>query len=237
MGRQRAARPAHQAGADGGRRGQLDECRCRARWSDDRLRPAGRHLHHADRRRHADADRRGAGLRASTALLARWPAHRLHLRPGRRRQYLGHERRWQRQAAGDEGGFPPAQPANLEPGRALHCGQEAFHHRPFARHRRGVALSRLGRRRGTARQARQRGFTEGTGRTDLCARWQKHLLHPQRVVGADLRICAELAHRPVRHRTLRHRHRRGDDGGQRGGRIGAPDPVARRQADRLRPPR
>lgn len=47
------------------------------------------------------------------ALLARWQAHRLHLGPRGRGQYLGDERRRQRQAAGDEGGLPPAEPAEL----------------------------------------------------------------------------------------------------------------------------
>ena len=57
-----------------------------------------------------------------------------------------------RQAPADQGGFPAAQPAELEPGRPLHRRQEAFHHRPLARHRRGLALPRLRRRRRAAGQ-------------------------------------------------------------------------------------
>jgi hypothetical protein len=65
----------------------------------------------------------------------------------------------------------------------------------------------------------------------------RRLFHPQRHARADLPICPGFEHRPVRHRALRPRHRRGHDGGFRRRRLGPADAVAGRQEDRLRPPR
>jgi dipeptidyl aminopeptidase/acylaminoacyl peptidase len=39
------------------------------------------------------------------------------------------------QAPTDQGGFPPAQPGELEPRRPVHCREKAFHHAAFARAR------------------------------------------------------------------------------------------------------
>ncbi|KAI1694887.1 hypothetical protein DdX_19884 [Ditylenchus destructor] len=135
-------------------------------------------------------DRRGSGVGGPSALLARWPPHRLHLRPRRWRQYLDHERRRQRQEAADQGGFPPPEPAELVARRPVYRRQEAFHHRPFAGDR-----------------------GEGTGRAGLCRRRQVSVLHAQHHARPDLRICAGFEHQPVQHRALRPRKWRDDDGG------------------------
>ena len=237
MGRQRAAGNEAARDHDRHQRRQLDECRCQPRWLAHRLRPARRYLHHADRRRDADADRTGAGVRGAAALVAGRPPHRLRFRSRRRRQYLDHECRRQRQAPADQGRFPPLEPAELEPRRALHRRQEAFHHRAFARHRRGLALPCLGRIGNGAGQAPQRTASEGIGRADLRPRWQAHLFHAQHHARPDLRICAGFERRAVRHRTLRSGNRRDRD--DRGGqwRRGAACALSRRQAARIRPPR
>jgi len=57
------------------------------------------------------------------------------------------QRRRQQSQAADQGRLPPHEPAELEPGRALHRRQKAFHHHPLARHGRGVALPCRRRRR------------------------------------------------------------------------------------------
>ena len=64
-------------------RRDLDESRRLARRQDDRLRPARRHLHDADHRRHRDAHPRRRRVRDAAALLARRQAHRVRLGPRR----------------------------------------------------------------------------------------------------------------------------------------------------------
>ena len=239
MGRQRAAGRAPPPGADQRRRRHLDERRRQPGRADDRLRPARRHLHHADR---AAARRRGSPRASPTSMQPRFSPD------GRRIAFTsdrgGGDNIWvmnadgSRQAPAHQGGFPPAQPADLEPGRPLHRRQEAFHHRPLARHRRDLALPRLA---AAAACRWSSGPTSSTRRS-----WASRPSRPtarrsisrrNATPGADLRICPGFEHQSVRHRALRPRHRRGDHGRVRRRRRGAADAVARRQVARLRPPR
>ncbi len=237
MGRQRPARGAAAAGADQRQRRHLDERRRQPGRTDDRLRPPGRHLHHGNRRRAADADQLGPRLRHAAALLARRPADRLHVGPGRRRQYLGDERRRLGRPRHHPRDFPPPQRADLEPGRAIYRRAQAFHHPAFARHRRDLALPCLGRRRGRASgRTAQSPVPEGIGRARLCARRRVHLFQPQHHVRQHLRICPGFEPAGVRDRALRHRHRRAHPGRRRPRRRGPADPLARRPLARLRPP-
>ena len=95
MGRQRAA-GAVPRGDDRRQRGHLDEPRCVARRPRDRVRPARRPLHHADRGRRGDGADRRHRLGHAAALQPRRPLDRLHQRPRRRRQRLGADARRQR---------------------------------------------------------------------------------------------------------------------------------------------
>ena len=149
------------------------------------------------------------------ALVARRPPHRLHLRSRRRRQHLDHERRRQRQAPGDQGGVPPAQPADLVPdgrfivakkhfttGRSLGTGEVWLYQVSGGG---GVQLVKR------ANEKLQKELGEPIYAAD-----GKSIYYTRNVTpGHDLRICAGFEHRPVRHRTLRYRHRRGDDRGHR----------------------
>ena len=74
-------------------------------------------------------------------------ADRLHLGPRRRRQYLGDEHGRHRRAPDHPRDLPPAQRADLEPGRPIYRRAQAFHDAALARHRRDLALPRLRRRR------------------------------------------------------------------------------------------
>ena len=119
VGRQQPARTVDR-GADRRHRGHLDEPRRQPGRQGDRLRPAGRPLHDADRRR------RGAGahprrrLGDAAALQPGRQVDRLHQRPGRRRQHLGHEPRRHEPARGHQGDLPPAQQPGLVAGRPVH---------------------------------------------------------------------------------------------------------------------
>ena len=127
---------------------------------------------------------------------------------------------------------------DLEPRRPLHRRQEAFHHRPLARHRRDVALPCVRRRRRAAGQEAQRAAPEGAGRADLCARTARASTSP-----ATSRPGAIFEYAQNSNTNLfeieRYELETGEvtTVGLGRGRLGPADAVARRQEDRLRPPR
>ena len=165
----------------------------------------------------------GPGVRHAAALLARRAADRLHLGPRRRRQYLGDERRRLRRARDHARDVPPAQRADLEPGRPVYRRAQAFHDAALARHRRDLALPRLGRRRRRAfGRAAQPAIPEGARRAGLLARRPLHLFQPQHHPGQHFRICAGFEPAGVRDRALRNGDRRAQPDRRRPGRRGPP---------------
>ncbi|CAA9506960.1 MAG: tolB protein precursor, periplasmic protein involved in the tonb-independent uptake of group A colicins, partial [uncultured Sphingomonadaceae bacterium] len=176
VGRGRPTRDEDAPGADQRQRRHVDERGREPGRAHDRLRSAGRHLHDADLRRPGDADRERPAVRGSAAFLARWAADRLHVRSGRRRQYLDHEHRRIGQAAAHQGDLHAPQQPDLEPGRPLHRGAQAFHDSAIGRHRRGVDVPCGWRqRRGTGRAA-QPAAPEGAWRADFHSGRRRNLL-------------------------------------------------------------
>ncbi len=152
-----AARGPGQEAAIDVRRRHLDERRRQPRRQGDRLRPAGRPLHDADRRRRGQA--RSPPASPGTSSRATRPdgkLHRLHQRPRRRRQHLGHGPRRQESAAGHEGDLPPAQQPGVDAGRRVHRGAQALHLAALGRRRRDLALPPQRRRRPADDQAAER---------------------------------------------------------------------------------
>ena len=149
----------------------LDVARRLARRPRDRVRPAGRPLRHPDRGRRGARHLDRPCLGHAAALLARRAGNRLHLRPRRRRQYLGGPPRRLRAAPDHQGGLPPAQPGRLDARRQFHRRPQAFHLGALVGRGRDVALSphrrRQGRRRADDQGAHQ---AEGHQRAGLLAR-------------------------------------------------------------------
>ena len=102
---------------------------------------------------------------------------------------------------------------SLEPGWAFHRSAQALHHRALARHRRDLDLSCRRRRwlcRGQEAPARRCRRNWASRCMRRMAR--QHLLHAQRLAGADLRVCAGFERQPVRDREVRVRDGQGEHG-------------------------
>ncbi len=139
--------------------------------------------------------------------------------------------------ADHERDLPSAERADLEPGRPLYRGAQAFHDAALARHRRDLALPRLRRRRRRRPgRAAQPAVPEGTRRAGLRAERPVHLFQPQHHARQQFRICAGFEPAGVRDRALRHGDRRAQHDRRRARRRGPPDALAGRTLARLRPP-
>ena len=165
-------------------RGHLDEPRRLAGRPRDRLRPARRPLHRADRGRRGDRADLRLRLGHAAALQPRRPLDRLHQRPRRRRQRV--DRRPRRWRSGDPGaghrrGLPPGQQPRLDAGRAVPGGAQALRVAALARLRRDLALPPLRHRRPADDREAERA--EGRRRADLLPRRALPLLlaghHPR----------------------------------------------------------
>ncbi len=235
MGRREPAVPLRCERGARRRLGHLDVARRVAGRQGDRVRPAGRPLRDADRRRRGPrADLRDPVGHAA-ALFARRQMDRVHVRPLGRRQHLDHRSRGQEPAAGHQGELPPPQQPGLDAGLAVHRGSQALHRHPLARRGGDLALPPHGRRGPPDDQARHRA--EGRWRAGLLAGRPLPVL----VGGHDARQALRVQQGPERP-DLRHQAPRPPHGQDRRLRDGArrlrpPDPLARRQDARLRPPR
>ena len=213
-------------------RGDLDECGSFAGRRDDRLRLAGRHLHHgrggwrgarcAHRARVADA----AGL------LARWPVARLHERRRRRRQHLGLQARWFRGAPSHEGVLPPVDATRMVAGRPVDRRAQALHRAALARRGRDLAVPHLRRRRPAGDDQGQR--PKGPRRARVVAGWQAPVLQPGRDARRHLRVLEGLDQGHLPHRSPGARHWRAHHRGGGDGRRLRADAVARWASTGLR---
>ena len=86
--------------------------------------------------------------------------------------------------------LPPAEQSRVASQRPLRCGPQALHDAALARHGRDLALQPRRRRGRDARQASERGVSEGARRAGVLARWEVRVLQPERHARAHLRVRA-----------------------------------------------
>ncbi len=214
-------------------RGDVDEPRRLSRRERDRLRPARRHLLDPDRRRRGARADLGRRLGHAAALLARRQAHRVHFRPLRRRQHLGHGPRRHRipsqvtketfrltnsPAWTPDGEFIAAR-KHFTGTRSLGSGEIWLYHRTGGE---GLQMTKRPDR------------AEGRRRAGVLARRPLPLLQPGRHAGADLPVQQGPQRRDLRDRAARPRDRAHRPLRLGTGRLGPADALARRQAARVR---